>query len=71
MCNINDNAVQGRLSESCLMRKSITRNICDLRYSGLYVLEIRLVCDGPPMVATEMDTFVGWRLPSVVPMVVE
>ena len=31
MHNINDNLVQGRLSENYLRRKIIARNICDLR----------------------------------------
>ena len=40
MCIINDNAVRGRLSENYLTRKSITRNICDAKYSRFTVYTI-------------------------------
>ena len=37
MHNINDNAVQGRLSEKYLTRKIIARNILDTKYSRFMV----------------------------------
>ena len=39
MRNINDNAVQGHLSENCLTRKIIARNILDTKYSRFMVCE--------------------------------
>ena len=38
MRNINDNAVQGRLSENYLTREIITWNILDTKYSRFTVL---------------------------------
>ena len=39
MRNINENAVQGRLSENYLTRKIIAQNILDTKYSRFTVLE--------------------------------
>ena len=39
MRNINDNAVQGRLSENYLTRKIITWNILDTKYPQFMVLK--------------------------------
>ena len=39
---INDNVVQGCLSENYLTRKFITRNICDAKYSRITVVQTRV-----------------------------
>ena len=45
MRNINDNAVQGRLSENYLTRKFIAWNILDTKYSRFTVCVIVYHCD--------------------------